>query len=147
MCNCCFCKHETAYDMRISDWSSDVCSSDLLVPDKEAVFKEIFRVLKPAGHFSISDVVLHGDLPDVLLKEAEMYAGCVSGAIQKDTYLDLIHASGFVNVTVQKEKAISIPDDILGQYISSDEIAAFRSGNTGICSVTVYGEKPDGAQR
>src|SRR3546814_64191 len=102
-------------EFRLGDIEQMPASSDLadvivsncvlnLVPDKEAVFKEIFRVLKPAGHFSISDVVLHGDLPDVLLKEAEMYAGCVSGAIQKDTYLDLIHASGFVNVTVQKEK-------------------------------------------
>src|SRR6201996_4976181 len=61
-----------------------------LVPDKDAVIKEIYRVLKPGGHFSISDVVLIGELPDALRKDAEMYAGCVAGAIQKETYLELI---------------------------------------------------------
>ncbi|MFO0361333.1 MAG: arsenite methyltransferase, partial [Flavobacteriales bacterium] len=50
-----------------------------LVPNKRAVFQEIFRVLKPGGHFSISDVVLVGELPEALQKDAEMYAGCVSG--------------------------------------------------------------------
>ena len=54
-----------------------------LVPNKDNVFREIFRVLKPGGHFSISDVVLIGNLPDALRKDAEMYAGCVAGAIQK----------------------------------------------------------------
>src|SRR5690242_21665334 len=51
-----------------------------LVPDKNAVFKEIFRVLKPGGHFSISDIVLQGNLPVKIQNVAEMYAGCVSGA-------------------------------------------------------------------
>ena len=60
-----------------------------LVPDKDKVFKEIFRVLKQGGHFSISDVVLIGNLPDKLRNEAEMYAGCVSGAIQKDDYVTI----------------------------------------------------------
>ena len=54
-----------------------------LVPDKDGVFKEIFRVLKPGGHFSISDIVLEGELPKQIKEAAEMYAGCVSGAIQK----------------------------------------------------------------
>src|ERR1700759_4070276 len=75
-----------------------------LVPDKGAVIKEIYRVLKPGGHFSISDVVLIGNLPDALRKDAEMYAGCVTGAIQKDVYLELIDNNGFKNVTVQKQK-------------------------------------------
>lgn len=113
-----------------------------LVPDKDAVFKDIYRVLKPGGHFSISDVVLVGNLPDALRKDAEMYAGCVSGAIQKEVYLELIHNNGFKNVTVQKEKAIIIPDDILGNYLSPSEIQSFKSGNTGIFSVTVFAEKP-----
>ena len=66
-----------------------------LVPNKDGVFKEIYRVLKPGGHFSISDVVLVGALPEALRKDAEMYAGCVAGAIQKDVYLELIHHNGF----------------------------------------------------
>lgn len=113
-----------------------------LVPNKDGVFKEIFRVLKPGGHFSISDVVLVGALPDALRKDAEMYAGCVAGAIQKDVYLELIHANGFTNVVLQKEKPIVIPDDILVNYLNADELASFKSGNTGIFSVTVYAEKP-----
>jgi len=112
-----------------------------LVPDKDAVFKDIYRVLKPGGHFSISDVVLVGNLPDALRKDAEMYAGCVAGAIQKEVYLELINNNGFKNVTVQKEKPIIIPDDILGNYLSPSEIQSFKSGNTGIFSITVFAEK------
>ena len=113
-----------------------------LVPNKEGVFKDIFRVLKPGGHFSISDIVLMGDLPENLRFAAEMYAGCVSGAIQKETYLQLINTSGFKNVVLQKEKAIIIPDDILKNYLSESEIAAFKATGTGIYSITVYAEKP-----
>ncbi len=113
-----------------------------LVPDKDKVFKEIFRVLKPGGHFSISDVVLIGTLPESLRKDAEMYAGCVSGAIQKEEYMDLITNSGFTNVQLQKEKAIVIPDDILKNYLSQTELNDFKSGKTGIFSITVYAEKP-----
>lgn len=113
-----------------------------LVPDKDAVFKEIYRVLKPGGHFSISDVVLLGNLPDALRKDAEMYAGCVAGAIQKDVYLELIHINGFKNVTVQKEKPIVIPDDILNNYLNKEELQNFKSGSSGIFSITVFAEKP-----
>ena len=113
-----------------------------LVPNKDGVFKEMFRVLKPGGHFSISDVVLLGNLPEALRKDAEMYAGCVAGAIQKDAYLGLIQANGFNQVTVQKEKPILIPDDILSKYLSAGELENFKSGSTGIYSITVYGEKP-----
>lgn len=116
-----------------------------LVPNKDAVFKEIFRVLKHGGHFSISDVVLVGNLPEALCKDAEMYAGCVSGAIQKNIYLELIKANGFSNIVLQKEKPILIPDDILKNYLTEKELANFKSGNTGIFSITVYAEKPANA--
>ena len=112
-----------------------------LVPNKDNVFKEIFRVLKPGGHFSISDVVLVGNLPDSLRKDAEMYAGCVAGAIQKKTYLELIQTNGFSNTTLQKEKPINIPDDILKNYLNEKELTNFKTGNTGIFSITVYAEK------
>lgn len=130
--------------MPLSSNMADVVVSNCvlnLVPDKDAVFKEIFRVLKPGGHFSISDVVLIGKLPDHLRKDAEMYAGCVSGAIQKDEYLALIKQNGFSNITVQKEKAINIPDDILSNYLDEGDLHDFKSGNTGIHSITVYAEK------
>ena len=113
-----------------------------LVPDKAKVFKEIFRVLKPGGHFSISDIVLVGELPGNLKKDAEMYAGCVAGAIQKKAYLELIQASGFENMVLQKEKPIVIPADILKNYLNEDEMADFKAGHTGIFSITVYADKP-----
>lgn len=113
-----------------------------LVPNKDGVFKEIFRVLKPGGHFSISDIVLEGELPDELRQAAEMYAGCVSGAIQRQEYLDLIKSNGFITVTVQKDKAIVLPEDILLNYLTVDQIASFKETGTGIRSITVYAEKP-----
>ncbi|MBE2231544.1 MAG: arsenite methyltransferase [Chitinophagaceae bacterium] len=113
-----------------------------LVPNKDGVFREIFRVLKPGGHFSISDVVLLGELPEALQKDAEMYAGCVAGAIQKKEYLELIVKNGFKNIAVQKEKAILIPDDILKNYLDEPALNDFKSGKTGIFSITVYAEKP-----
>ena len=113
-----------------------------LVPNKHAVFQEIYRVLKPGGHFSISDVVLVGALPNALKETAEMYAGCVSGAIQKQVYLELINANGFDNITIQKEKPIYIPDDILINHLSAEEIAGFRAGGIGIFSITVFAQKP-----
>jgi SAM-dependent methyltransferase len=113
-----------------------------LVPNKKNVIQDIFRVLKPGGHFSISDIVLIGELPAVIQGAAEMYAGCVSGAIQKSTYLQLIEEAGFVNITLQKEKVITMPDDILEKYLSTEELSAYKLSQTGIYSVTVYGEKP-----
>lgn len=113
-----------------------------LVPNKDGVFREIFRVLKPGGHFSISDVVLVGDLPPALQTDAEMYAGCVSGAIQKEDYLGLIRQNGFVNITLQKEKPILIPDDILSRYLDATGLENFKKGRVGIFSITVYAEKP-----
>jgi arsenite methyltransferase len=112
-----------------------------LVPNKLAVFQEIFRVLKPGGHFSISDIVLVRELPKKISEAVEMYAGCVSGAIQKRTYLELIEIAGFKQHTVQKEKAIFVPDDILNKYLSAEEIAQFRRSGTGIFSITVFAEK------
>lgn len=112
-----------------------------LVPNKENVFKEILRVLKAGGHFSISDVVLVGQLPEKLKNAAEMYAGCVSGAIQKDEYLDIIKRTGFTNITVQKEKVITIPDEILKDYVSEKEIEEFKKSGVGIYSITVFAKK------
>lgn len=113
-----------------------------LVPNKAAVFKDIFRVIKPGGHFNILDVVLVGNLPDALRNDAEMYAGCVAGAIQKTNYLDLITTSGFENVIIQKEKPIIIPGDILEKYLNAEELNNFKQGDTGIFSIVVYAEKP-----
>lgn len=132
-------------NMPITSNVADVVVSNCvlnLVPNKHAVFQEIYRVLKPGGHFSISDVVLVGALPNALKETAEMYAGCVSGAIQKQVYLELIHANGFENIITQKEKPIYIPDDILINHLSAAEIESFRKGGIGIFSITVFAQKP-----
>ena len=134
-------------EMPVNDNTADVIVSNCvlnLVPNKPKVINEIFRVLKPGGHFSISDIVLIGDLPEALQKDAEMYAGCVAGAIQKADYLGAIETAGFENITIQKEKTIVIPDDILGKYLSAEEVQNFNNGGTGIYSVTVFAQKPGG---
>lgn len=114
-----------------------------LVPNKRMAFAEMFRVLKSDGHFSVSDVVLVGELPESLIESAEMYAGCVSGAIQKEDYLAELTAVGFEHVKLQKEKEIILPDDILSQYLSEDEIKTYKDSNVGIYSITVTGKKTD----
>jgi arsenite methyltransferase len=115
-----------------------------LVPDKEKAFSEIFRVLKQGGHFCISDVVLKGELPKDLKDDAAMYAGCVAGALQRGEYLSIIEKAGFVNVEVKKDKRIDLPDELLLNYISDSELEKFKSGETGIFSITVTGKKPEG---
>ncbi len=132
-------------NMPVADTTADVIVSNCvlnLVPNKPKVISEIFRVLKPGGHFSISDIVLEGQLPSALKADAEMYAGCVAGAIQKEEYLSQIEKEGFKDITVQKVKPIVIPDDILSNYLPAEEAAAFNKGNTGIFSISVYAKKP-----
>lgn len=113
-----------------------------LVPNKHKVISEIYRVLKPGGHFSISDIVLEGELPAKWREIAELYAGCVSGAIQKQLYLEIIEQSGFKNINLQKDKVIIIPDTILSNYLTADEILEYKNGKAKITSITVYAEKP-----
>ena len=135
-------------NMPVSDNLADVVVSNCvlnLVPEKPKVIAEIFRVLKPGGHFSISDIVLVGELPEALRKDAEMYAGCVAGAIQESDYRDHIQAAGFENIILQKRKTITLPDDILEKYMDADTIRSFQQGETGIFSITVYAEKPGSA--
>lgn len=132
-------------NMPVNDNVADVIVSNCvlnLVPNKAGVFQEIFRVLKPGGHFSISDIVLIGQLPEGLKTAAEMYAGCVSGAVQQDEYLGLIAKAGFQNLTLQKAKPIILPDEIMLDYITPEALKAFREASTGIVSITVYAEKP-----
>lgn len=128
--------HESEADVVISN-----CVLNL-VPDKHKAFSEIFRILKHGGHFCVSDIVVQGELPSKLKKSAEMYAGCVSGAIQKDNYLEIISRSGFENVEIKRTKVIELPDEILNEYLNKEEIQDFKKREIGIFSITVVGYKP-----
>ncbi|MCB0810579.1 MAG: arsenite methyltransferase [Flavobacteriales bacterium] len=131
-------------ELPVSDGMIDVVVSNCvlnLVPDKRKAFSEVMRVLRPGGHFSISDVVLVGELPEAIREAAEMYAGCVSGALQESEYLGIIHELGFEQVTVQKRKAIVVPDDILSNYLDPAAMEQYRASGTGIFSITVSASK------
>ena len=131
-------------DMPVTSNKADVIVSNCvlnLVPNKHKVFSEIYRVLKPGGHFSISDIVLEGYLPEKWKHIAELYAGCISGAIQKSEYLSIIEEAGFSQILLQKEKEITIPDDILANYLSESEINEYKADAASIKSITVYAEK------
>lgn len=131
-------------NMPVEEESADVVISNCvlnLVPDKPKAFSEIFRILKPGGHLSVSDVVLRGDLPEEIKSAAEMYAGCVSGAVEMDQYLKLMSDSGLINVEVRKSKIITLPDETLLNYLDRVGLDKYKQTVAGIFSITVYGEK------
>jgi len=131
---------EMPFESNLADVMVSNCVLNL-VPDKERAFAEMFRVLKPGGHFCVSDIVLSGTLPNKLVTDAEMYAGCVSGAIQKEEYLGIIKKAGFENPELRKQKEIILPDEILANYMDANEIADFKNSQTGIYSITVFAKK------
>lgn len=131
-------------DMPFDDKKFDVVISNCvlnLVPDKTKAFNQIFRVLKPGGHFCVSDVVIKGQLSEKMKKDAEMYAGCVSGASEMNEYLKIVENSGFLNVKVHKQKEIRLPDSLLSEFNDPAELNSYHAGDTGIFSITVSAEK------
>ena len=130
-------------NMPVTDNTADVVVSNCvlnLVPNKRAVFNEIYRVLKVGGHFSISDIVLTGVLPEEIQSAAEMYAGCIAGASSKKDYLNFIEQVGFKNITLQKEYPVTLPEDILRNFLTPEQIAAYNVKPI-VWSITVYAEK------
>jgi len=130
--------------MPLADNQFDVIVSNCvlnLVPDKTRAFSEIMRVLKPGGHFCVSDVVTKGELPQKLQKDAEMYVGCVSGAIDMDQYVGIIREQGFQNIEIHKQKDVQIPEDILKNYLNTQELEAFSNAEIGIYSITISAKK------
>lgn len=112
-----------------------------LVPDKQKAFAEMYRVLRPGGHFCISDVVTAGQLPEGLKNDATMYAGCVSGALDKEEYLAIVRAAGFSKITIHREKTIHIPENLLQNYLTKEEAQAYGNRGTGIFSITFSATK------
>ena len=143
-------RHGDIDNMPLVSNKADVVVSNCvlnLVPNKHKVFSEIYRILKPGGHFSISDIVVEGKIPEKWKEIAELYAGCVSGAIQKSEYLSIIEEAGFKNIAVQKDKTIVIPEEILSEYLSEEEISEYKKSNVRIASLTVYADKPSKDER
>lgn len=129
----------------LDDQSVDVIISNCvlnLVPDKEKAFAEMYRVLKPGGHFCVSDVVLSGELPETLQKAAELYVGCVSGAMQQDSYMDVIRGTGFTDIATVKENRIPVPEAELEKVASKEDINTFYSSGTEVRSITVKAVRP-----
>ncbi len=131
-------------NMPVIDNTADVVISNCvinLVPDKTLAFKEIYRVLKPGGHFCVSDIVIMGELPDYVQKSMELYAGCVSGALPKEEYLNIINKVGFEQVEIKKSKEIHISDELLAGFLTAEQITNLRKRDVGIFSITVSGYK------
>lgn len=130
--------------MPLPDNTFDVILSNCvlnLVPDKQKAFSEIFRVLKPGGHFCVSDVVLKGDLPEQMRNDAELYVGCVSGAVKMDEYIQIIERQGFNDIVIHKEKQITLPETLLAGFTENIEIREYKTGIKGVFSITVTGYK------
>jgi SAM-dependent methyltransferase len=131
-------------DMPVPSNSIDVAISNCvmnLVPNKAKAYQEVYRVLKPGGHFSISDIVIRGELPEVIRNAAEFYAGCVSGATKLEPYLENIRNAGFKDIKIDKEREIDLPDAYLLEHITPEVLKAFRAGNASIYSINVFGKK------
>ncbi len=131
-------------DMPLESDAIDVVLSNCvmnLVPDKVKGYAEVYRVLKKGGTFSMSDIVIKGNLTEDVRDAAALYTGCVSGALQKEVYLKIIEDTGFRNVRVPKERLIELPDELLLEHITKDALAAFRASGASIYSITVVGEK------
>jgi arsenite methyltransferase len=131
-------------DLPIDNDTTDVVISNCvlnLVPDKNKAFCEIYRVLKAGAHFCVSDVVYQGNMSEKLLRSAELYAGCVAGAMRENDYLDTIRKAGFTGVEIKKEKEVDLPNEMLESYLDKHEIERYHSGEFGLFSVTVVGSK------
>ena len=133
-------------NMPISDSIIDCVISNCvinLVPNKEKAFSEIYRVLKPNGIFSVSDVVLSKNVSDKIRNQIDLYAGCVSGAISKDDYFEIIKKAGF-SFDIKKEKEIELKKENLVKLLSEEDANEFIENDIHIYSITIVGKKKDG---
>lgn len=104
-------------NLPIPDNSQDVVISNCvinLVPNKELAFQEIYRTLKPGGHFCISDIVINGEIPEKIRQNLDAWAACISGALQKQSYLKTIENAGFLNIVVVRCSTFNIEPGVVG---------------------------------
>ena len=117
--------------MPVADNTADIVISNCVInlaPDKARVFAELFRVLKPGGRFVVSDIVANGVIPDEDQKDMELWAGCIAGALEKDTYMEIVRAAGFIELHVKAE--------VDYDYKKSEQFA--------LMSMTLQAHKPKG---
>jgi len=129
----------------VDDAAADVVVSNCvlnLVPDKRRAFAEIFRVLKPGGRFCVSDIVIQGELPAKLRGVAELYVGCVAGALAAEAYLGIINETGFRAIDIKAVKKLDLPDDYMLKHIGAEDLAAYRASGAAVLSITVVGTRP-----
>ncbi len=132
----------------LADDLADVVVSNCvfnLIPNRQLAFEETFRIIKPGGHFSISDIVIVGEIPKSLRDDAALYAGCVAGAMDKGAYLSMIEETGFVDITLQKEKKVAIPEHVLTAHLSETQMQTWRDHEIGIYSLSVFARKAAGS--
>ncbi len=119
----------------VADSSVDVIISNCVInlsPEKDKVFKEAFRVLKEGGRLAVSDVVATAKLPDEAKKDLELYAGCVSGAVEIEEIVSKLEKVGFSKISVrtsdESKKIISnwTPDKNITDFIASATIEAIK---------------------
>ncbi len=131
--------------------SIDVIISNCVInlsPDKQSVFKEAFRVLKPGGRLMVSDLVLVKDLPDVVKESIEAYIGCLSGAVKKEDYLLFIKEAGFIDIKVVDE--VNYPIEAMANDVTAKAILKNFSANdidlktieNSVVSVKIHAVKP-----
>ncbi|HEX7365087.1 MAG TPA: arsenite methyltransferase [Dehalococcoidia bacterium] len=119
-----------------------------LSPEKDKVFRDAYRVLKPGGRLMVSDIVLLNELPDSIKKSVAAYIGCVAGASKKDDYLADIKAAGFKDVSVVDETSFSssmgVTDPIVESLVNDFGVAKsdLKTLANSIKSIKVQAVKP-----
>lgn len=136
----------------VADNTVDIITSNCVInlsPDKKAIFKDAFRILKPGGRLMISDIVLLKELPDYILNSLEAYVGCIAGAMLKDDYLGLVKEAGFSDVEIVSESAFQtdslIKDPIAKAIIEELKVseAELRDVGKSVVSLKFSAKKPN----
>jgi SAM-dependent methyltransferase len=114
----------------IEDGSVDVVISNCVInlsTDKEKVFREAYRVLRPSGRILISDLVTEGQLPEAARRIFDAWAGCIAGALEKNQYLDAMRRAGFKDIRIVSESAydIDVSQELIGK-ITSVQVEAHK---------------------
>jgi len=137
-------------NLPVADNAVDVVISNCVInhsTDKQRVFKEAFRVLKPGGRLMVSDIVLLKELPEVIKKSVRAYIGCLSGAVMEDKYVGMIKAAGFNDVKIIERKFFPVEymaNDPTAKAILKDgkvSMKKIRESANSVASIRVYGSK------